>query len=489
MDGASTYVMAIGNNTSSRTNVTGTANLGGSTLDVTFAPSATISKQYTILNSTGVLGTHFGAKVDTGLPAGFTDSVSYDAHDAFLNFALNFPTSGLNRNQQAVASAVTNFFNAGGSLPVVFGGLTPAGLSQASGETATGTQQTTFNAMNLFMGIMSDPFIAGRGNGTAASQGATGYADDEALGYTAKRNSRDAFAALYTKAPIAKNPALGWSTWAASYGGSQKTDGNAALGSNITTSKVFGVAAGADYRFSPDTIAGFALGGGGTNFAVNGFGSGRSDLFQAGAFVRHEAGQAYVTAALAYGWQDITTNRTVTIAGTDQLRARFNANAWSGRIESGYRMIAPVLGGVGITPYVAGQLTTFDLPSYAESVVSGANTFALTYGSQSVTATRTELGARADKSYVMNSGVFTVRGRAAWAHDYNADRNIAATFQALPGATFVVNGARQPSDLALTTASAEWKWLSGVSVAGTFEGEFSPISQSYAGKGVVRYAW
>ena len=40
----------------------------------------------------------------------------------------------------------------------MFGALTPAGLTQASGETATGSQQTTFDAMNLFMGVMTDPF-------------------------------------------------------------------------------------------------------------------------------------------------------------------------------------------------------------------------------------------------------------------------------------------------------------------------------------------
>ena len=42
---------------------------------------------------------------------------------------------------------------------------------------------------------------------------------------------------------------------------------------------------------------------------------------QAGAFLRHNVGPAYLSAALAYGWQDITTDRTVTIAGIDQLRA------------------------------------------------------------------------------------------------------------------------------------------------------------------------
>ena len=81
------------------------------------------------------------------------------------------------------------------------------------------------------------------------------------------------------------------------------------------------------------------------------------------------------------------------------------------------------------------------------------------------------------------------RCRAAWAHDFNPDRAVGATFQALPGASFVVNGARQASDSALTTASAELKWINGWSAAATFEGEFSNVTRSYAGKGVVRYAW
>jgi hypothetical protein len=31
-----------------------------------------------------------------------------------------------------------------------------------------------------------------------------------------------------------------------------------------------------------------------------------------------------------------------------------------------YRFVTPWMGGVGITPYAAGQFTTFDLPAYAE---------------------------------------------------------------------------------------------------------------------------
>jgi uncharacterized protein with beta-barrel porin domain len=294
---------------------------------------------------------------------------------------------------------------------------------------------------------------------------------------------------MFTKAPPRDGYDPRWSVWASGFGGSQTTDGNTALGSNNTTSSIYGTAVGADYRFSPFTIAGFALAGGATSFSVNNGGTGRSDLFQAGAFVRHDVGPAYVTGALAYGWQDITTARTVTIAGIDNLAAEFNANAWSGRAEGGYRFVAPLIGGVGVTPYAAAQFTTFELPAYSERVISGANTFALAYASNSVTDTRSELGLRTDISFAMPDSVLTLRGRFAWAHDYNPDRSVGATFQALPGASFVGGGAAQASDAALTTTSIERKWSNGFSLAGTFEGEFSNVTRSYAGKGVVRYAW
>ncbi|XSC48275.1 autotransporter outer membrane beta-barrel domain-containing protein [Bradyrhizobium sp. RDT10] len=129
------------------------------------------------------------------------------------------------------------------------------------------------------------------------------------------------------------------------------------------------------------------------------------------------------------------------------------------------------------------------MPSYAESVVSGANTFALRYDAKIPTATRSELGLRTYKSFALPDATLTLRGRAAWAHDYNTDRAASAIFQSLPGASFVVNGAAQAYDAALTTASAEMKFINGVSLAATFEGEFSNVTRSYAGKGVVRYAW
>jgi uncharacterized protein with beta-barrel porin domain len=277
--------------------------------------------------------------------------------------------------------------------------------------------------------------------------------------------------------------------WASGFGGTQTTNGNLLVGSNDTRSSIAGTAVGADYLFSPDTLAGFALAGGGTSFSVNTLGYGHSDLFQAGAYLRHTNGPAYVTAAVAYGWQDISTDRVVAITGIDHLHAAFNANAWSGRLEGGYRFVVPVAGGVGITPYAAAQAITFELPSYMETVLVGTPNFALNYAGKDASDVRSELGVRIDKSFSAQNGILTLRGRLAWAHDYDTDRSITPTFQALPGASFVANGAALASDSALTTASIEWKWRNGWSAAGTFEGEFSSVTASYAGKGIVRYQW
>ncbi|MGY4160097.1 uncharacterized protein with beta-barrel porin domain [Bradyrhizobium sp. USDA 4461] len=489
------YFVQVNPSTASFATITGAATLGGATVNAVFASGSYVAKQYTILTAGGgVSGTFGPTVVTTNLPTDFHTTLSSDANNAYLNLVLDFVPpgvsnfalpGGLNGNQQAVANALTSFFDVNGTIPLIYGALTPAGLTQISGEIGTSSQQTTFDAMNLFMGLLTDPFLQRNGRSGLTSP-ASSSAEDEELSAYAGRNRNEAFA-MFTKAPPASFERR-WSVWAAGFGGSQSTDGNALVGSNKSISSISGTAIGADYLFSPYTLAGFALAGGGTNFSVNGLGSGRSDLFQAGAYLRHTHGPAYISAALAYGWQDVTTDRIVTISAVDHLRAEFNANAWSGRIESGYRFLEP-WSGAGLTPYAAAQFTTFNVPSYAEQVISGASAFALTYGARSPTDTRSELGFRTDKSFALRDGALTLRGRLAWAHDFDPDRSIAATFQALPGASFVVNGAAQASDSALTTASIEKKWTNGWSAAATFEGEFSNVTRSYASKAIVRCAW
>jgi autotransporter-associated beta strand protein len=488
------YLVQIG----SSANVTGTASLNGATLETMFLNGSAMTRQSVFLTASGGINGAFAGFGNINLPAGFTGATSFAGNQLDLNFtAVLGQSGGLTQNQQKVTSTLNSYFNNGGTLPGAFttlygltGSALAKALNQVSGESATGSLQTTFDAMSEFLGVLTDPFMD-RGNGVNGATSPTGYADESASAYAATRRlaaERDAYA-MFSKASLAKAYQPRWSVWAAGFGGSQSTDGNAALGSNNVTSRIAGTAVGADYLFSPNTIAGFAMAGGGTSFSVNNLGSGRSDLFQAGAYLRHSNGAAYLSAAVAYGWQDVTTDRNVTIAGMDMLHAEFNANAYSGRLEGGYRFVTPWIGGLGITPYAAAQFTTFDLPGYAERALSGTAAFALNYAASSVTDSRSELGIRADKSYPLANGVLTLRGRFAWVHDYDPDRSIAATFQTLPGASFVVNGAVPASEAALTTASAEMTWSNGWSVAAAFEGEFSNVTTAYTGKGVVRYQW
>jgi hypothetical protein len=62
-------------------------------------------------------------------------------------------------------------------------------------------------------------------------------------------------------------------------------------------------------------------------------------------------------------------------------------------------------------------------------------------------------------------------------------------FQALPGASFIVNGATLPKNSALTTAGAELRLANGISLLAKFDGEFASHSSTYAGSGILRYTW
>jgi T5SS/PEP-CTERM-associated repeat protein len=472
---AGTYLIEIGAAGSDRTNVTGTATPGGARVAVNVSGGS--NRRHTILNATGGVTGTFGAATANN----FIATLSYDANNVFLDLqaALGLGTP-LNQNQQAVATAINNALSNGNIPPPGFfslfnltGANLANALTQVSGETATGTQQATFDAMGQFTAMLLDPSLGERGAGLQG--GASSYA-----------NAVDSYASIGKgRAPPPAAPFMQrWNVWAAGYGGTQSTVGNATVGSNDVTSRIFGAAAGFDYRLSPQTLVGFALGGAGTKYDLaNALGGGRSEMFQAGVYGRHEVGATYLAAALAYGWQDVTTDRNVLLSS---LRANFDTNAISGRLEAGHRFAT---GPVGLTPYAAGQFTTVFLPDYAEQVVAGANTFALAYAGKDVTVSRSELGLRADRSFAMQDAIVTLRGRAAWAHNFDTERSIAASFQTLPASGFVVNGAASARDAALVSASAETSWRNGVSVAASFDGEFSNLTESYAGKGVVRYRW
>ena len=361
------------------------------------------------------------------------------------------------------------FGNGGGMQPNFGGG------SGAAPQTETA--QATFLAMTQFTQTLLDPAIDGRGIGRAEFDAELSAYADPGNDRTHGGIGREAYEAIYGKPSLA---AAHWSTWAAGFGGSQMSSG----GTN-SSSRSFGTVVGADYSLTPRTRLGFALAGGGTGFSNN-FSSGRSDLFQAGAFVRHSVGSAYVATALAYGWQAITNDHPVTPAGSERFNAAVNANAYSGRIESGYRFAMPWL---GITPYAAGQVTMFRLATNAGQPAYAADQPAPASSSDSFTDTRSELGLRAGTSFVLAGSLLDLRGRLAWAHDFSATRSMPAVFQGVPGQDFVIGSTALAPNSALTGLSLELRAINGWAASANFDSELSSLVHSYTGKAVLRYAW
>jgi uncharacterized protein with beta-barrel porin domain len=329
---------------------------------------------------------------------------------------------------------------------------------------------------------MLDPFVTGRGSaGVGVGGPALAFAPEQEANLPP--DVALAYAPLLYKAPPQPIYVPRWTAWGAGYGGTNNASGNATVGSNNVTASTYGGAAGMDYHFTPDTVAGFALAGAGTNWnLVNGLGNGRSDAFQAGAYGMSWFGAAYLAGAFDFSNHWFSTSRGVL---GEQLTANFIGQSYGGRLEGGYRWL--VLPAVGITPYGAVQAQSFHPPSYSETNPTGG--FGLAYAAQNASDVRTELGARFDDPTLLYGKPLILFGRVAWAHDFVNGPALNAVFESLPGAGFTVFGAPIPHDSALTTAGAKLFLSPSWMVMAKFDGEFASKSETYAGTGTLRYTW
>src|SRR5262245_28385691 len=371
------YVVQVNPQTAARINVSGTASLDG-TVAAVFAPGTYLARSYTTLTADNRRTGRFEDLETFGLPRNFRARLDYFNNSVDLNLRAQLigdgrspfqpialpPIPGLpstpedppapspppfTSNQLSVGRAIDNFFNNGGTLPPTFvslyglsGGNLINALDQLSGEAATGAQKVGFQMESQFLNVMLDPFVDGRSG--------IGGADHPALGFAPERETMPPdIAHAYASVLKAPTPVYEprWTAWGGAYGGSNRTTGDLAVsGSHDLSARAVGFAAGLDYRLTPDTVAGFAFAGGGTDWSLaQGLGGGKSDAFQAGLYGATRWGPAYLAAAFAFTNHWMSTDR---FAVGDHLTANFNAQSYGGRIESGYRF-ATIYG--GITPY------------------------------------------------------------------------------------------------------------------------------------------
>lgn len=486
----SRYIVRISGADVSRAVASGAAALNGA-LITSFAPGTSWRRSFDLLEAEGGLG---GSKFASwsgsfGLPRNFREALTYDDTKVALELTpvLRFDPS-LSPNARRVAGALDYSFDAAGALsaaPSHFYELTGRALSEAltraSGEAATGSQQTAFGSATRFLTAMLDTTSTGRGE--AVAQGAPlAYAPEPPRG-AAQLAFANRLENSSRKAPSVNEAR--WTGWAAAHGGHRRLGGDATSGGHDLATDAFGVAAGFDYHVDRDVLLGFALAGGESNWSLaQGIGGGRSDELHVGAYGSAKFDAAYLSAAFAFAEHWMSTQRAGPFLAP--LSALFQAQSYGGRVEAGYRAVDVT---VGLTPYVALAAIGFESPRYHESDASGGG-YALSYERRSASDTRAEAGARIDRIIALGPHAdLALRSRIAFAHDWVSDPTLRAAFLAAPGAAFTVKGAQPVKDAALISAGAELRIADGATIAIRFDGEFAARSEAYAGTFALRYHW
>ncbi len=396
-------------------------------------------------------------------------------------------------NVPSVSNAINQFTQSGATVPIVFqvlpAVLGPTELARAytelSGEAGTAVAPAGIQSMNSFMSLMFDSVFADEGGASPVPlQEERGTV--RALGYLPEAMPLEDHTPLNTleRHTNAQSQALKqWSVWGGVYGGRSRTYGDETFGSHTRSIDTAGFAAGLDHRLTPDTRVGLAVSTGRAHFGISeGLGGGNSTMVQAALYAKTDFGPAYLTSAIAAGWHDVETARTLTIGGINRMTASFNATNLAGQLEAGYR--------IGwLVPYAAIGMQAFHTPSYSETSEGGA-IFALRYNSHTTTATRSQLGIRTNAVFAIDDGLdLRLHSRMAWVHDFDAKNGLEARFIALPTAPFIVTGANRSNDMLVVGGGAELRWVNGFSIHAALDTQFADNSRAFSGRGELRYRW
>lgn len=463
--------------------VTGMVTLGGGGLRVRQTGFKSYSQ--TLVNATGGISGTFTLDANTAAIA----SVAYGTHDIVVTvngFRLGQVLQGAgSTNVRNVGAGIDRGMDASGGVgPAVFDQLMSYSganllrvLGRLSGEAGTVPQSTGLAGASTFLGMMLDPMGGSRG-GTASAPG----------------SSLIEMADLGAARTAAAQVEAAWSIWTRAYGQAARTAADVGLGATGTASSIYGMAAGADKLVSPGLVVGFALAGGGTVFGPGSSGSGTGDFMQIGAYASTRLGPAYLSGAMAYGWNRFDVTRSAGILSTGETyRSSLNSHTFGGRVEAGRRF---ALGSIGtmrfaVTPYAAAEAIAYVAPGYRETWAAPATgAFALAYAGRTTATLRAELGARTDALVASaESGDLIAFSKLGYAAQSNTQRASDVQFQALASSSFTVFGARASTHTALGTLGIEARFRQGFAASLALDGEVGERHRALRGSVALRQSW
>ncbi len=446
--------------------VSGSASLGGTISVASTDGTYQLGQKMTVLTAAGGVSGSFTAAPLTAAAgaAQFAPLVSQDANDVYLTVSLSklspLLASGSTLNQTNAIAGVDAGIAHGGSPTQAFenlGNLSSSALAtdaqQMAGELGADISQVGNTMFNPFQDAVFD-HLADIGQ--------------------QPRNVRHA--ALQS----------GPDAWFALLAGTNVVAGDTTIeGAQKFSSSAVGFAGGADWHLSPNLILGGAVSLGSTHFHIGGgLGEGKATAYQFGLYgLVQYTPRVYGSFLAAFGSDSINTNRAVTATETDSLSASPTSKILDGRYETGINLN-------WIKPYIAIEDRLAQTSAYTETGASGANSFALAYGSHTVNAPDVEIGFRnAADLPVARNWVLHLTDGFAFEHAANGSFDVGAAYAALPGSNFTTYGAQPGKNLARASLGAEFQSRYGLSAGLTFNEAVSSRSQSYDGVFSLGYGW
>jgi uncharacterized protein with beta-barrel porin domain len=342
-------------------------------------------------------------------------------------------------------------------------------MAQLSGDTGADAAQAASQAFIPFVSMLIAEGTSGSATLTASNFAPGGTYGDAAAPRPAQVE------------------AGGMRAWGAIHGAHAGIASDAATGAQSLKTGNTGFAGGVEIQANEKVRLGAAGGFGHSSFTA-GNGRGASDDVMLGLYGTADIlDQGYVAGALAYGWHDIDTLRTLSISGTDLLRGKFDAQDVGGRIEGGWRLVLDDAS--GLVPFAAFAWNSFQAPAYGETAQSGSADFALSYAAHDSDFGHSELGMKMGRDVTIDGDSAKAEITAAWAHELYGAPFALAAFQALPGSDFLVQGARIARDTALLGAGIEVRTQGGFAYGARIDSRLGGGTTAFGGTANIAFNW
>lgn len=403
----------------------------------------------------------------------WTTVVELNAVALYVYQQPNFLSAATDQNQLAVASGLTSALmtpssTAGQNILNRFVTMTvpevQAVFDSISGEGISAQQTANFDATNITVD-------------TVRRQGAYWLMDECQTGAGAKKNSGQFN--MTVGSSCANDGNRQFRTWVAGVGGSNSLNGSAMLGSASVSTQTGGGLVGFEYEVSPNLLVGAMAGATTTNYNVSSrssFGSATSGQF--GLYGVAKWNKFYLSTLFDYGYFSNESTRYVSGMGpTAEETANNSSNAFTGRLEVGYRLEHPI---ANIMPFIAMQATSLQMGHYNES---NTNNLGLSVKSRTVMTEPGSLGVQVDKPFDIDRAwsLYPLL-RMAWVHEFQTDRTLTGSLQDLPTAIWTVNGASAASDAADVGISLQATNKDGFAFFASGNAVVSSTSQGFMGQ-------